>query len=243
MSRRVLMMNKLIRVIQFGLVLVIIAAIYLIFQHRLDNEAEEKQYEVLQTDYKKKGVRPQFEALAEVNSDIHGWIRLEGTSLNYPVLQSRDNEDYLEYNFKKQKTKKGSIFVDYRNNLQDLSQNTVLYGHSVGDQTMFDDLHQYLDQTFYDAHQTIEFDTKYHQYALKVFSAYSTDAHDNYIQTNFNNVHEYEQFLKETKNKSKIKTDISVHPQDKIMTLSTCEDAFSRSDKRVVVVGKLIENR
>lgn len=238
-----IMMKKVLRVIQFGLILVIIAAIYLFFQHRLDNEAEEKQYEVLQTDFKKKGVRPQFEALAEINSDIHGWIRLEGTSLNYPVLQSRNNQDYLEHNFKKQRTKKGSIFVDYRNNLQDLSQNTVLYGHSVGDQTMFDELHQYLNQTFYDDHQMIEFDTKYHQYALKVFSAYSTDAHDNYIQTSFNNEHEYEQFLKTTKKKSKIKTNISVNSQDKIMTLSTCEDAFSRSGKRVVVVGKLIENR
>lgn len=236
-------MNKVLRMIQIGLVLVIIGAVYLIFQHRLDNEAEEEQYEVLQTDYKKNGVRPQFETLAKINPDIHGWIHLEGTNLNYPVLQSKDNQDYLNHNFKKQKTKKGSIFVDYRNNLLDLSQNTVLYGHSVGDQTMFDDLHQYLNQTFYDNHQTIAFDTKYHQYEIKVLSAFSTDTHDNYIQTDFRNEHEYKQFIKETKNKSKIKTDISVKPQDKIITLSTCEDAFSRSDKRIVVVGKLIENR
>lgn len=236
-------MQKIMRILQIILVIIIASAIYLIVQHKSENHAEQKQYETLQTNYVQNGIRPQFEALNEINPDIHGWIKVKNTSLNYPVLQSKDNQDYLMTNFKNQKSRKGSIFADYRNNLNDLSTNTILYGHRIGNQTMFDVLGDYLNQDFYERHPKMEFDTQAHAYTIKVISAYKTSTKDNYIQTHFKNKGDYQKFLSDTKEKSKIHTQTSVNTDDKIITLSTCEDAFSQSDKRVVVVGKLIKER
>lgn len=86
----------------------------------------------------------------KINKDIVGWIKLSGTSLNYPVLQGKTNHDYLNLDFEREHRRKGSIFMDFRNELKNLNHNTILYGHHVGDNTMFDVLEDYLKQSFYE---------------------------------------------------------------------------------------------
>ena len=76
--------------------------------------------------------------------------------------------------------------------------NTVIYGHHVGDNTMFDVVEKYLDQSFYNQHKTIQYDTQYGKYQLEVISAYETTTKDNYIQTDFKDKATYEQFLEQT---------------------------------------------
>ena len=83
-------------------------------------------------------VRPQFESLEKINKR-HCWMdKIIRTSLNYPVLQGKTNHDYLNLDFEREHRRKGSIFMDFRNELKNLNHNTIIYGHHVGDNTMFD---------------------------------------------------------------------------------------------------------
>ena len=152
-----------------------------------------------------------------------------------------DYENYLKKDFENQYSRKGSIFMDYRNSPKHEKMNTVIYGHHVGDDTMFDTVEKYLDQSFYDQHKTMQYDTKYGKYQLEVISAYETTTEDDYIQTDFSSSKQYEKFLEETLKKSEISTTTEINKNDKIVTLSTCEDAYSLSSGRIVVVAKLVE--
>lgn len=198
----------------------------------------QKQYKNLTTD---NSLRPQFEALENINQDIVGWIQLKGTSLNYPILQGKTNHDYLRKDFEREHSRKGSIFMDYRNHLETPDRNTIIYGHHMGDNTMFDVLEKYLNQSFYDQHPSIQYDTKYGKYQLDVVSAYLTTTKNNYIQTQFKSQQDYTQFLNKTMQSSKIKTATQLNSNDKIVTLSTCEDAYNETAGRIVVVCKLVK--
>src|SRR5699024_2236810 len=221
-------MKIIIRLIQIALIGVIVWSGYTIYNNKVEDKKTEERYVSLQQKYTQvssnKTVRPQFKQLDAVNPDIIGWIHLDATTLNYPILQSKDNEDYLKKDFENQYSRKGSIFMDYRNSPKHEKMNTVIYGHHVGDDTMFDTVEKYLDQSFYDQHKTMQYDTKYGKYQLEVISAYETTTEDDYIQTDFSSSKQYEKFLEETLKKSEISTTIEINKNDKIVTLSTCED-------------------
>lgn len=238
-------MKIIIRLIQIALIGVIVWSGYTIYHNKVEDKKTEERYVSLQQKYTQvssnKTVRPQFKQLDAVNPDIIGWIHLDATTLNYPILQSKDNEDYLKKDFENQYNRKGSIFMDYRNSPKHEKMNTVIYGHHVGDDTMFDTVEKYLDQSFYDQHKTMQYDTKYGKYQLEVISAYETTTEDDYIQTDFSSSKQYEKFLEETLKKSEISTTTEINKNDKIVILSTCEDAYSLSSGRIVVVAKLVE--
>ncbi|ARJ08006.1 class B sortase [Staphylococcus lugdunensis] len=238
-------MKLVLRLCQIILIAVIVISVYQIYHLHLADKQAEERYKNLQQNYTTQSanneVRPQFTQLEQVNKDIVGWIHLSDSTLNYPVLQAKDNKTYLQHDFEHEASRKGSIFMDYRNAITQPDLNTVIYGHHVGDNTMFDVLEKYLKQSFYDKHKSIQFDTKYHKYRLEVLSAYQTTTKDNYIQTYFKTQQAYDKFLKETMRKSVINTTTEVSAKDKIVTLSTCEDAYSQTSGRIVVVTKLVE--
>ncbi|WP_423830526.1 class B sortase [Staphylococcus auricularis] len=240
------MLKTLIRICQVLLIVVIVWSGYKMFSTYQQDKKAEARYTELQRKYTTiqtgtKEVRPQFEQLEQHNEDIIGWINLPGTPLNYPILQGEDNKEYLHEDFEHEESRKGSVFMDYRNDVANPSYNTVIYGHHVGDGSMFDTVEKYLDQSFYDQHPTLQYDTKYGKYQLEVLSAYQTTTEDYYIQTDFDNEAAYDQFLKQTMKKSQINTNTTVDKSDKIVTLSTCEDAFRPTSGRIVVVAKLVE--
>lgn len=239
-------MTVIIRIIQSVALIVIIFFSYKFIKIYLQDKTTEDHYKEIQQQYKAistehQNVRPQFEKLQQINKDIVGWIQIPNTSLNYPVLQSKDNKTYLHHDFKYAESRQGSIFMDYRNEIKNPSDNTVIYGHHMGDNSMFSILEKYLSQDFYNHHKEILYDTKYGKYKLEVVSAYRTTTQDYYIQTNFKNRQVYQQFLTKTIKKSKIKTDISISSSDKIITLSTCEDPYHSTAARIVVVAKLLK--
>ena len=91
-----------------------------------------------------------YSKLLEINSDTVGWLKVEGTNINYPVVQSGDNNYYIEHAFDKSKNNFGWVFVDYRNNMDDLSQNTIIYAHNVrGTKLMFATLKNVLEESWY----------------------------------------------------------------------------------------------
>ncbi|PIC83980.1 class B sortase [Sporosarcina sp. P1] len=186
-------------------------------------------------------MRPQFEELNKVNQDIVGWISVEGTNLHNPILQAEDNDFYLNRNFTRENSRAGSVFMDYRNDITDMSRNTVLYGHAMRNDTMFGSLKKFGDQDYADEHPVIYVDTLYEGYDIEVFAAYETTIDFYYIETDFQTDEQFSDFLEEVESRSLIDMPVEVGADDRIVTLSTCNNSVNSKDKRYVVQGKLVK--
>ena len=110
--------------------------------------------------------------LQEENSDIVGWIEIEGTNINYPVLQGKNDEYYLTHNYKKEKSQKGSIFLSKDYDLKLPSDNLLIYGHNLVNGQMFNNLLKYKDKEFYGKHPDIRFTTEKEDLKFEIFSAF-----------------------------------------------------------------------
>ncbi|MGE7128470.1 class B sortase [Lysinibacillus xylanilyticus] len=186
-------------------------------------------------------IRPQFNDLLSVNNNIVGWISTDGTKLNNPILQAENNDFYLNHNFKDRESRAGSVFMDYRNDVQGINRNTILYGHAMKNNTMFGSLKNYLNQQYVDEHPIIYLDTLYESYDVEVFAAYETTIDFYYIETEFKSNDTFLKFLDEIQAHSAIEMNVEIGPEDKILTLSTCKDSVMSDDHRFVVQGKLVK--
>jgi sortase B len=183
-------------------------------------------------------VSERFLGLLKANEDTVGWIKIDDTKINYPIVKSNSNEFYIDRNFEKKKSSAGSIFMDYRNNELSIDKNIIIYGHHMKDGTMFADLSSYKNKEFFYSNDKISFNTLYEEYECQVFSVYVADDKFNYLITEFESNKEYSNYINTVKSKSKFKKDISVTIEDKILTLSTCSYEFPEA--RTVVHAKLI---
>src|SRR5690625_228967 len=187
-------------------------------------------------------IRPGFDQLLSQNEDVVGWITVDGTQIDYPILQAEDNVKYLNRNFYHEESRAGSIFLDYRNDIQlDDERNIVVYGHRMKDGSMFQHITKFLDEDFFKEHRTIEFDTLYEHYEAEIFAVYNTLTTFDYIQTYFEDDHDYENLLTEIKDYSKFDAGVEVTADDKIITLSTCDYVLDQDQGRLVLHAKLIE--
>lgn len=185
-------------------------------------------------------LRPAFVELQKKNPDMIGWISIEGTEVDYPILQSLDNEYYLKHNYQSEVARAGSIFKDYRNQSED-EKNTIIYGHNMKDGSMFASINNYLNPDFYKEHPTFEYETETKSYTVEVFAAYETTTDFYYIETNFQEPGSFTTYLDSVKLKSTITTNIEVSENDQILTLSTCDSGLDYGKGRFVVQGKLVE--
>ena len=175
-----------------------------------------------------------YDRLLAVNTDTVGWITVNNTKVDYPVVRSYNNDYYLTHNYYKKFTYNGWIFMDYRNNPKYLDKNTILYGHNRFDTgVMFGTLQNVLKKSWYtnENNLIITFNTLYEKISWKVFSIYTIDVTSDYLQNTFKDDQEYQDFIDMISNRSEIKFNTEVTVNDKILTLSTCHD----QDKRLVV--------
>lgn len=173
------------------------------------------------------------------NSDTIGYLKINGTNINYPVVQSSDNDYYLKHSFDKSYNQAGWIFLDYRNNINKLDKSTIIYGHNMLNGTMFSNLTKMLDKSFfYDNNNTyINLITENKTTIWKIFSVYVTNPDTYYMTIGFSSSNEYSDFLNNIKNKSIYDFEENINSDDKILTLSTCTNL---NTKRLVVHAKLI---
>lgn len=191
-----------------------------------------------------KELRKAFYELQAINEDIIGWITIEGTKIDYPVLQAEDNKYYLDRNYRKEHSRAGSIFMDYRNDYASLQdKNIILYGHRMKDDTMFNQLKKYVDKEFFDSHSIVYFDTLYDRYDAEIFAVYRTTTDFDYIKTNFESDEEFQEFLNIIEEKSLHKTDVEVTKDDTILTLSTCDYMLDPDKGRLVVHAKIVDRK
>lgn len=173
------------------------------------------------------------------NNDTKGWIQVNGTNINYPVVQSKDNDYYLNHSYNKEYTKAGWIFVDYRNNIDNLGKNTIIYGHSRKDKTMFGTLKNVLNNDWYsntDNH-IIKLSTSTSNTLWQIFSIYSIQTENYYLKTEFEDNNDFGTFINTIKNRSIYNFNSAISKDDYVLTLSTC---YNSTDK-LVLHSKLIK--
>lgn len=182
-----------------------------------------------------------FNELKKKNPDTVGWIKVNGTNINYPVVQTKDNDYYLNHAYDKSKNSAGWIYADYRNNMTNFDKNTIIYGLGRLNNTMFGSLKTILNSKWYNNKNNyiIKFSTPTENTLWQVFSVYSIKAESYYITTKFSSDKEYDKFLQTLKNRSKKDFSATVNTKDKIITLSTCKDVAGT--ERVVMHAKLIK--
>ena len=191
-------------------------------------------------EFKEKIAEYDFDKLKEINTDIVGFIEVDNTNISYPVVKSSDNSYYLNHSYKKEKNNIGSIFLDYRNDLDNLSKNNIIYGHGRLDNTMFGSLNNLLDSNNLDSKESyyITLSTPKSIMTFKIFSVYTIPKEGYYIKTYFSNNKYFKEFLETIVKRSIHKFNINVSPSDRILTLSTCKNDFG---KRIVVHAKLLK--
>ena len=177
--------------------------------------------------------------LKEKNSDTVGWINVNNTIINYPYVQGKDNNYYLDHSFNKKYNEAGWVFLDYRNDKNLSNKNNILYAHSRLDKTMFGSLSKTLKSNWYNNkdNHIIRLSTETENTMWQIFSVYKIPEETYYITTNFNSDNDYQKFLNTIKERSIHNFSTNLTTDDKILTLSTC---YSDTE-RTVVHAKLIK--
>lgn len=177
--------------------------------------------------------------LKEKNSDTVGWINVNNTNINYPYVQGKDNNYYLDHSFDKKYNEAGWVFLDYRNDKNLSNKNNILYAHSRLDKTMFGSLSKTLKSNWYNNkdNHIIRLSTETENTMWQIFSVYKIPEETYYITTNFNSDNDYQKFLNTIKERSIHNFSTNLTTEDKILTLSTC---YSDTE-RTVVHAKLIK--
>lgn len=174
-----------------------------------------------------------FEELLKKNTDTVGYLSVNNTKINYPVVQASTNSYYLNRDFNKRKNSMGWIFMDYRNDAKELNKNTIIYGHNIKQGIMFGTLKYALNSSWYkkESNQVITFNTPTKNMKWRIFSIYRIPATEDYLKTEFESDEEYMEFLNMLKNRSIYNFNVELNESSKILTLSTC---FSHTTRHVV---------
>jgi len=191
-------------------------------------------------------ILPEYLPIYELNQDLVGWIQIEGTKINYPVLQSRDYKNYyIAHNFEGEASKHGAIYAQETCDVFTPSDNVVLYGHRMNDGSMFADLLKYKDKSYYESHKYIRFDTLYERNTYEVIAVFQIKS----VQNNTFQYHQFVDFEYESQfNTFMTRVDLlklynpgtTAYFGDQLLTLSTCEKNYSNG--RFVVIAKKIDN-
>lgn len=183
-----------------------------------------------------------FDELLKKNKDTVAFIHMENNNINYPVVQSKDNSYYLTHAFDKSYNEAGWVFLDYRNNINSLSFNNIIYGHGRLNKTVFGSLKDTLDKKWQSNKDNlaIYISTPNENMIFQIFSIYTIKSESYYINTLFNNKNEKSKWLDTMIQRNTSAINTSVDTNDKILTLSTCLDD---NGGRVVVQAKLIKTQ
>lgn len=189
-----------------------------------------------------------YSRLHEANADFAGWIQIPDTTIDYPVMYVKgDNDTYLHSNFNKEYDAGGVPFIDGYCSLEPVSDNLIIYGHHMNDNSMFQPLMNYKEKDFYETHKTISFDTlkargTYQIVAVITAKALAEDEEGfrYYGQTEFSDESEFNSYMDNIQQLQLYDTGETAVYGDKLITLSTCE--YSQEDGRLAVIAKKIDD-
>lgn len=236
-----------IAILAFVLVAVVTAV--LIFSS--GTVSEEPVQNVTQSVSESTTVPEKYSEYYAKNNDFVGWIRIDDTAIDYPVVQCEDNNYYLTHNFDKEPEARGTIFMAYDCDKNLKSKNTVIHGHNWLDETVFSQLEKYSDFDFYKSHPVVEYNTRTELHKWKIISVFITTASEsednnyifNYVYPNMGGDN-FEPYSAELKKRSLFDTGVEYNENDKFLTLSTCTRSVDknnqRADCRIVIVSRMV---
>lgn len=180
-----------------------------------------------------------FNELKNINQNTKGWIQVNGTNINYPFVQTKDNKYYLNHSFDNSYNNAGWVFLDYRNNIHEPSKNTIIYAHGRLDTTMFGSLKNILNSGWLEEQNNyvVKTSTENENTLWQVFSIYHIPTTNDYIQVDFYSDEEFNNWTNMLINRSAHNFNTTVNENDHILTLSTC---YNEKEK-VVLHAKLIK--
>lgn len=205
---------------------------------------------VVKKDYDETVVIPdildEYKALFNKNKSLIGWIEIADTIIDYPVMQTKDNEYYLKHDFNQKNDANGCIFLDCNCDVILGNDNWILYGHHMKNGKMFSSLIKYADMDYYEKHKYIRFDTIYEKGTYEVMYAFRSRIYNTneitfkyYQFIDANSSEEFDSYMEEMEKMSLIDTGVSATYGDKLLTLSTCD--YQEENGRFVVVAKRID--
>ncbi len=189
---------------------------------------------------------PEYAQLYLDNPDLVGWIQIEGTDLNYPVMQTPDRPDYyLTRDFEGNTSKRGCIYVDEDCDVFAPSDNLTIYGHHMRDGSMFTTVTRYASRSYCQEHPYIQFNTLLERHTYEVIAVFKTSANIGQgfcynAFVNAANAAEFDEYVATCKTLSMYDIEATATYGDKLITLSTCE--YTQDNGRFVVVAKLVRS-
>lgn len=191
----------------------------------------------------------------KTNSDVIGWIRISNTNVNYPILQTTNNDFYMDRNLYKEYSRDGYIFMDFRDyfgeNEADHSDNLLIYGHNMANGSMFHTLHRYKQRGFYQANPYVEISSLYKDYQYKIYTCMLVNGASgsdfefwNYVnfpmEQSGNAEAEFNDFKSKVDSHSIFTTGVDLKFGDKILSLSTCNSGSSTDSTRFVTIARRV---
>ena len=185
-----------------------------------------------------------YQTLFRMNNDMYGWISIDGTNINYPVMYTPDRKDYyLKKNFEKEYSAYGVPYIAEHCDPYEPSDNIIIYGHHMKNGSMFSDLIKYESEEFYHSQKTLNFDSMTEMAKYEIIAVFKTTVYDDtgfkyYLFTDAETKEEFDSYIDKCKVLSLYEIEASAEYGDQLLTLSTCE--YSRTNGRMVVVAKKV---
>ena len=202
-------------------------------------------HKVTKEDAQTPDILPEYETLYNKNKRLIGWIKIDDTIIDYPVMQTVNNEYYLNHNFNQEEDKNGCIFMDYQCDAVNGCDNIILYGHHMQSGKMFGALNKYSNESYYEAHPRIKFDTIYNKGEYEVMYVFRSKVYSEedvtfkyYQFINAGSAKEFDSYMNEMAALSLYDTGVTANYGDKLLTLSTCD--YQENEGRFVVVAKRV---
>jgi len=232
--------HRILFLISGILIIVFICGIgYYVYPLIMKSQQKQTIIDIAQGETAKNSDTIDFEGLKALNPETVGWVSIDGTPLDYPVVQTDNNDYYLSHNFEKNPAIEGTVFLDAVCDSKK-SRNDILYGHYMRDESMFGVLWQYQDKAFLKEHNLIQYDRPGDPGEWEIFSVYTTEADYDYRQPEFANDNDFMIYMNRVKDRSIYDTGVVLKPTDSVLTLSTCIYTFDNA-RFVVHARKIIK--
>ena len=240
--------NKIIEIlVTLFFILIILIGVYALYDNYLVQKGGELDEEILSLKPTAKsdldGEKEIFylDDLKEINTDIVGWITIDGTNMDYPIVKGKDNSEYLDRDYKHEYATSGSIFMDYRNDRDFNDDYTAIYGHHMNSDTMFTDIKKYENQTFFDSHLTGTLYTSNKIYDIEILDYAVASSYDDYVFDIFRIRNKFnKEIIDHITSIAKVGSSTIPKSTDKLLVLSTCDS--SGSTKRAILLTKITES-
>lgn len=193
-------------------------------------------------------VLDEYKNLLNKNKRLIGWVKIDDTNIDYPVMQTTDNEYYLDHNLNQEYDKNGSIFMDKDCDVLKPSTNLILYGHHMKSGQMFGGLSLYSDQSYYEKHPCIQFDTIYEKGLYQIMYVFRSRVYSEdeivfkyYQFIDAQSEQEFDSYMNDMEGMSLYDTGVTASFGDRLLTLSTCD--YQEKNGRFVVVAKKVTTK